>query len=73
MAQKPWWVRIQTLDPLCTYYFGPFDTKIEALMAQFGYIEDLETENAQGIQVVIDQFSPKELTICEDVDSVVTS
>lgn len=68
---KPWWVKIDTLNPVCTYYFGPFDTRIDAVIAQFGYIEDLEQENAQEIQVEIDQFSPNQLTICNDVDFVI--
>jgi hypothetical protein len=73
MTLKPWWVRIRTTEPQCIYYFGPFEYKIEAFMAQFGYIKDLKQENAQGIQVKINQFSPKELTICLDEDPFITS
>lgn len=66
LPEKPWWVRIDTQNPICTYYFGPFDNMVDAVIAQFGYIEDLEQENAQNIKVVIDQFSPDQLTIEAD-------
>jgi hypothetical protein len=66
ISSKPWWIKISTQNPVSTYYFGPFDTRVEAVMAQFGYIEDLEQENALDITVAIDRFSPEQLTICDD-------
>ena len=36
-----WWVKIRTTRPACEYYFGPFATRQEAVMAQPGYLEDL--------------------------------
>jgi len=30
--------------PCCTYYFGPFESVEEAVLAQPGYIEDLVNE-----------------------------
>jgi hypothetical protein len=66
IPQKPWWVKIHTQNPTYTYYFGPFDSRVDAVMNQFGYIQDLEQENSQNITVEIDQFSPEQLTICED-------
>ena len=59
----PWWVEITTEQPRCIYYFGPFQTSVEARSAQTGYIEDLENEEAQGIQVVIKRCKPEVLTI----------
>ena len=50
---KPWWVEISTSQPRCRYYFGPFDTESEAAGHQAGYIEDLELEGAQQIDVTI--------------------
>lgn len=50
---KPWWVEISTSQPRCLYYFGPFDTEREATQYQGGYIEDLEQEGAQQIDVAI--------------------
>jgi hypothetical protein len=61
-----WWVEIITTKPRCTYYFGPFPTQDEAKAAYPGYIEDLDSEGAQGIAIVIKRCQPTELTICED-------
>ncbi len=60
-----WWVKIVTQTPSCTYYFGPFDSFVEAKLTQSGYIEDLQQEEAKGIAVNILQDKPKTLTICE--------
>lgn len=62
----PWWVKVVTEIPRCTYYFGPFDSDQEAKLAQRGYIEDLEQEGALGITVHILQDQPPILTIEED-------
>ncbi|MBD2428150.1 DUF1816 domain-containing protein [Phormidium sp. FACHB-1136] len=59
----PWWVIIHTQNPICTYYFGPFESRTEAAIAQSGYIEDLEWEDAEDIQVQIQQLSPQKLTL----------
>ena len=61
---RHWWVEIQTKNPQCTYYFGPFETDVEAKALQDGYLEDLRQEQAQIITVEIKQCKPKELTIC---------
>lgn len=62
----PWWVKVITQAPHCTYYFGPFESAAEARQTQFGYVEDLEQEGARGIAVLILQGQPKTLTICEE-------
>lgn len=60
----PWWVKITTAEPNCTYYFGPFDSELEAEQAKPGYIEDLQGEGAQQITTSLQQSdAPKELTI----------
>ena len=65
----PYWLRITTKVPKCTYYFGPFDTPLEAKALQAGYIEDLMAEEAQGIHIELEQtLEPENLTICEDED-----
>ena len=61
-----WWVKITTAQPDCIYYFGPFDSQVEAALAQYGYIEDLREEGARGISIEIRQERPKLLTICEE-------
>jgi hypothetical protein len=63
----PYWLRITTKVPKCTYYFGPFDSPLEAKTLQAGYIEDLMEEEAQGIHLELEQASqPENLTVCED-------
>ena len=57
------WVEILTETPNCTYYFGPFISQQEARTSQFGYLEDLEAEHAQGIKVKIKRCKPNTLTI----------
>lgn len=61
-----WWVIIHTTIPNCTYYFGPFSTLEEAQNAQYGYIEDLSDEKAQGLKVSIKQCQPLTLTIINE-------
>ena len=63
---RHWWVEIHTNNPQCTYYFGPFETALEARGLQEGYLEDLRQEQAQVITVAIKQCQPKHLTICWD-------
>ena len=62
---KSWWLEIQTTNPQCTYYFGPFETFLEASSLQAGYLEDLRQEQAQVITAKIKQCQPQQLTICE--------
>ncbi|WP_250126014.1 DUF1816 domain-containing protein [Chroococcidiopsis sp. CCMEE 29] len=61
-----WWAEITTNKPRCVYYFGPFQTSAEAKAAYPGYIEDLNSEGAQGIIVVIKRCKPDILTMCEE-------
>lgn len=66
-----WWVKVTTDRPHCTYYFGPFVTKIEAATNKSGYIEDLESELAAVVRVEIARDRPVQLTIkheSEDLD-----
>ena len=65
-AKVPYWLKVTTKVPQCVYFFGPFDSSIEAKASQAGYIEDLLAEDAQGIHVELEQCpQPPELTICE--------
>lgn len=58
-----YWVKIDTANPACTYYFGPFLSITEAKKAKAGYIEDLMNENSSGIEVEIKRCKPSELTV----------
>ncbi|PSF37191.1 hypothetical protein C7H19_12180 [Aphanothece hegewaldii CCALA 016] len=49
MVNLPWWIEIETSQPNCLYYFGPFDAIDEARSYESGYLEDLRLEGAQGI------------------------
>lgn len=64
-----WWVEIKTEIPSCIYYFGPFLSAGEAKVAQSGYVEDLEQENAEGIRVMMRRCKPTILTIDNDIES----
>ena len=61
-----WWAEINTVSPRCIYYFGPFETFEEASDAYPGYIEDMDSEGAQGIVVIIKHCKPDELTIFDE-------
>ncbi len=63
LVGQAWWVEITTDRPHCIYYFGPFVTEIEATANKSGYVEDLESELAEGIQVTIERGRPAQLTI----------
>lgn len=58
-----WWVEIITAKPHCIYYFGPFQNSKEAETAYPGYVEDLESEAAQEIEVNIKRCKPDVLTV----------
>jgi hypothetical protein len=62
-----WWVEVTTQNPRCTYYFGPFLNSVEATSAIKGYVEDLELEGAQGINVIVKRCKPDRLTIADDL------
>ncbi|MFM7572832.1 MAG: DUF1816 domain-containing protein [Snowella sp.] len=66
-AKNPkWWIKVDTQIPVCTYYFGPFESMQEAESSQVDYLQDLQEEGAEGISYVIQKCSPKHLTIAED-------
>lgn len=65
---QDYWIKVTTSRPSCTYYFGPFLTQKEAKSAQPGFIEDLATENAEGIKAEIGCFNPKELTVFNELN-----
>lgn len=58
-----YWAEITTTSPDCIYYFGPFETFLEAQAAYPEYVEDLESEGASGIKVLVKRCLPDVLTI----------
>ncbi|MBE7382574.1 MAG: DUF1816 domain-containing protein [Leptolyngbya sp. SIO1E4] len=64
---KSWWVEVKTGEPVCTYYFGPFDIAEEAELAKKGYVEDLEHEGAKQVQATVVRCErPQKLTVYEE-------
>ncbi|MEB3338812.1 MAG: DUF1816 domain-containing protein [Leptolyngbyaceae bacterium] len=63
-----WWVEITTAKPDCKYYFGPFSSAKEAKSAQPGYVEDLQQEGAQGIEMNVKRCKPERITISNEAD-----
>ena len=61
-----WWVEIKTRSPECTYYFGPFFTSGEAQKALPGYVQDLEAENAEGIEAIVKRCKPSNVTVYKE-------
>jgi hypothetical protein len=61
-----WWIEVFTAHPLCIYYFGPFETKQEAQVAQEGHLEDLRSEGAEIMSMQTSFSQPRRLTIYED-------
>ncbi len=66
-----WWVELQTQNPKCTYYFGPFLDEATAKASIKGYVEDLESEGAQGIYVNIKRCKPDALTVADDLGELI--
>ena len=58
-----WWVEIFTLKPICLYYFGSFDQRLEATLNQDGYIEDLLAEGTEIMSVQTKRCQPSQLTL----------
>ena len=58
-----WWIEILTNNPNYIYYFGAFDSCREAEQSQNMYIQDLEEEKAEIVEIEIEQCQPRKLTI----------
>lgn len=62
-SELSWWVEISTSVPLCTYYFGPFDSQKEARDSRSSYVDDLLQEEARDIVALVKQGQPVSLTV----------
>jgi hypothetical protein len=65
---QAWWIEVLTDRPRCTYYFGHFGGVELANLAVSGYVEDLESEAAQGIKTQVKCCQPDRLTIKHDLE-----
>ena len=45
-----WWAKIETDQPTCTYWFGPFITKNSLKENLSSFIEDLSYEGTKNIK-----------------------
>ncbi len=63
-----WWVEVKTSSPVCIYFFGPFISQKDAEEALPGYVEDLESEQAQTIVTDVKRCKPTQLTVCDEPD-----
>ena len=45
-----WWAKIETQQPNCTYWYGPFITKRSLKVNMSSFIEDLSKEGYENIQ-----------------------
>ena len=56
-----WWIEVLTNNPNYLYYFGPFNSYLDAEWYKYDYIQDLEEEKAIIIDTEITQYQPKRL------------
>jgi len=68
--EMAWWVRIHTIIPCVTYYFGPFTSQAEAKQCYPGYVADLKQEKAVGISVRLQRTQPTVLTVTNSPDDL---
>ena len=45
-----WWAKIETQQPIATYWYGPFITKRSLKVNLTSFIEDLTNEGSKNIQ-----------------------
>ena len=45
-----WWAKIETDQPSCTYWFGPFITKRSLKQNMASFIKDLSEEGSENIK-----------------------
>lgn len=63
---SPWWIEVRTYQPACTYFFGPFDSRNEAIWHQSGFLEDIQEEQPMGMMINIHQAEPDQLTLFDE-------
>jgi hypothetical protein len=61
-----WWVEVITEMPLCTYYFGDFDSQEKAEWAKGFYVDELAKDGAEGISTQLKHCQAQDLTNFED-------
>jgi len=69
LGQANWWIEINTTQPPCIYYFGPFQNTEEAETLLSGYVEDLLQEGVETLESKIMRCHPTRLTIFNPDDA----
>jgi hypothetical protein len=62
-SELRWWLEVRTINPICIYFFGPFEHQSEAESSQEGFFQDLESENAWVLYSNVKLDNPRQLTI----------
>jgi Domain of unknown function (DUF1816) len=62
-SELRWWLEVRTINPLCIYFFGPFENQSEAESSQESFVQDLESENAWVLYSNVKLDNPRQLTI----------
>ncbi len=65
-----WWIELNTVNPSCLYYFGPFSSMDEAKSLKSGYIQDLAEENAEVTSATVLWCKPRQLTYAQTGSSI---
>lgn len=58
-----WWLEVGTLNPLCIYYFGPFEMEQEVDQSKQGFLQDLMNDKSIIIFARRNFCQPRQLTI----------
>ena len=63
---QDWWIKVDTGNPVCTYYFGPYTHKGEAEAEVDGFLADLRSENAVILNTEVKRDNPQEVTVYQE-------
>ena len=58
-----WWIIILADKPMYIYYFGVFDSYLEAKYSKEKYAEDLKKKGSEIVGIQIKLCRPRQLTI----------
>lgn len=61
-----WWLQVDARNPICIYFFGPFNSQEEAERSRDGFLADLRQEGAYILYSEAKFCHPRQLTIFED-------
>jgi len=62
-SESDWWLEVGTINPICIYFFGPFEDQAEAKSSKEVFPQDLEEEKARVLYSKVKFCQPRQLTI----------